>query len=302
MFLSCGKQKECPTPEFDPPQIDCLGCVSWGPTNWIAFHYSPKRVIKGEEVRIEDSVGIWLIKPNGKSLTYLGPPTTPDNVPFGWSPPSWSPDGEWIVTNDMYGRIWMRGVVKDTLFQVTEGKGRYLPQFSPDGKKIAFCRTGPDSGGVWILNLDTKIEKRIFIFGDMPFWHPSGESLVIYGYVEGYNNPWISIIDTTGSYQRLIYLPERGCHDLRISNDGLKIIFSDGGWEPQIWSLKIDGTELKKLTTYGGRDGHFSPDGKKIVYVKFSLVRPCQEGNGELYIMNSDGSQNKRLTYLVHDP
>ncbi len=302
LFLGCGSQeRKCERPNWDPPMIHTLSYPSWGPTDWIAFEYTPCRIIGDSIVYRWDSSGIWLIRPNGKSLTYLGPPKTPDGIWLGTSPPSWSPDGRWIITNDLSGRIWMRGVTKDTLIQITRKRHGWCPCFSPDGKKIAFWRPGPDSGGTWILDLESGRERLVFIYGDDPSWHPSGESLVICGYVEGYNSPWLSIIDTSGRYQRLIYHPEGACLNPKISPDGRKITFWDGGWDPSVWTVNVDGTEAKKLTLYGGMDPSWSPDGKKIVYVRYSRTRPCQVGNGELYVMSLDGSKEKRLTYLVHD-
>src|SRR2546422_8329355 len=59
-----------------------------------------------------------------------------------------------------------------------------------------------------------------------------------------------------------------------------------------IFSAKIDGTDMKRLTTTDGYDaeGTISPDGKKIVFTS------ARDGDLEIYDMNLDGTQQRRLT------
>jgi Tol biopolymer transport system component len=62
-----------------------------------------------------------------------------------------------------------------------------------------------------------------------------------------------------------------------------------------IFSAKVDGTDLKRLTDTKGYDAEatISPDGKKIV---FTSVR---DGDLDVYVMNSDGSDQTRLTDTI---
>ncbi len=64
-----------------------------------------------------------------------------------------------------------------------------------------------------------------------------------------------------------------------------------------IFSIKADGTGLTKLTHQGANDSpSWSPDGQKIVFTS------NRDGNWEIYVMNPDGSEQKRLTHnLVTD-
>ena len=59
-----------------------------------------------------------------------------------------------------------------------------------------------------------------------------------------------------------------------------------------IFSAKVDGTDLKRLTSTDGYDaeGTISPDGKKIVFTS------TRDGDLDLYDMNLDGTQPRRLT------
>jgi TolB protein len=98
-----------------------------------------------------------------------------------------------------------------------------------------------------------------------------------------------------------------------VSRDGKRIIFTstkDGDLE--LYSMKTDGTDVKRLTNRVGYDGgaYFSPNGKQIVWrasvlatdadvadyqrlLKLGLVRPSKM---ELWIANSDGSKAKQIT------
>ena len=60
-----------------------------------------------------------------------------------------------------------------------------------------------------------------------------------------------------------------------------------------IFSVKADGTDLKRLTNTDGYDaeGTVSPDGKKIVFTS------ARDGDLEIYDMNVDGTQQRRLTH-----
>src|SRR5439155_7011688 len=83
------------------------------------------------------------------------------------------------------------------------------------------------------------------------------------------------------------------------SRDGQWIAFTQGApsWEPDaeadIWKMRVDGSELQNLTANSpGNDSHpsFSGDGKQVVF------RSGRSGSFDLYLMNADGSNVRRLT------
>jgi Tol biopolymer transport system component len=54
-----------------------------------------------------------------------------------------------------------------------------------------------------------------------------------------------------------------------------------------IWTVKSDGSRLHQLTTFAGNSSPaWSPDGRRIAY----------DSGREIYVMNADGTQNRRLT------
>ena len=100
-----------------------------------------------------------------------------------------------------------------------------------------------------------------------------------------------------------------------LSPDGKSIVFTstkDGDLD--IYTMNVDGTNVKQLTNTRGYDGGpwWSPDGTKIVYrahhpsdsaelaeydrlLAQDIIRPCKV---ELFVMNSDGSNQTQITTL----
>jgi TolB protein len=100
-----------------------------------------------------------------------------------------------------------------------------------------------------------------------------------------------------------------------LSPDGKKVVFTstrDGDLD--IYTMDLDGKNVKRLTDALGYDGgpFFSPDGKQIVYRSFhpktdaevkrykerlakDLIEPA---NFELWIMDADGSNKRKITNL----
>jgi len=83
----------------------------------------------------------------------------------------------------------------------------------------------------------------------------------------------------------------------------------DKNWE--IYSVNADGTDIKNLTNHPGRDAYprWSADGKKIVFWSDrdgppmpgpGGVPPLRRGKGMLYIMDADGSNQKRVARGTH--
>ena len=109
------------------------------------------------------------------------------------------------------------------------------------------------------------------------------------------NNFNISIIDIHGkNYETLTY----GDHP-QFSPDGSKIMYLSGrGFNNlEIFSMDTNGDNQTRLTNNNDGDSEyspqFSPDGSKIVFV--SVRDSDVNGNGKIYIMDSDGSNQTKL-------
>ncbi len=85
----------------------------------------------------------------------------------------------------------------------------------------------------------------------------------------------------------------------RWSEKAKKIVYcslpvtSDGYGKSTIWTMDLDGKNQQQITKGGKYDDllpNWSPDGKKIVFQSY------RDKNGEIYIMDADGKNVKRLT------
>lgn len=78
-----------------------------------------------------------------------------------------------------------------------------------------------------------------------------------------------------------------------LSPDGKTLMFqSDRSGDVEIWSMHIDGSQLKKLTSSPGYDGNpsWSPDGKSIAFAS------SRDRDLEVYTMDINGGNQRRLT------
>jgi Tol biopolymer transport system component len=84
-----------------------------------------------------------------------------------------------------------------------------------------------------------------------------------------------------------------------LSADGQKVAFQSDrdGMAPEIYAMNADGSGLARLTVNGAFDGGpvWSPDGRRIAFAT------GRDGNGEIYVMNDDGTLQTNLTNTPAD-
>jgi Tol biopolymer transport system component len=106
--------------------------------------------------------------------------------------------------------------------------------------------------------------------------------------------------DAEGSYSPdgkwIAFASNRAGYTEKLSAEDQKMFDQDPSYMMDIYLMKEDGTQVKRLTTAKGYDGgpFFSADGKKITWRRFSP-------NGalaEIYTMNVDGTDQKPVTQM----
>src|SRR5207244_963595 len=111
------------------------------------------------------------------------------------------------------------------------------------------------------------------------FWSPDGQKIIFAS----------SHLDPDAAKQ---YAPEYARRDEEKKSGKRRPHAWDFDRHMDIFEADPDGSRLKRLTDTDGYDaeGSYSPDGKNIVFCS------QRDGNLQLWIMNADGSQPRRLT------
>ncbi len=210
--------------------------------------------------------------------------------------PAWSPDGTQIAFERAIGTIrqgtsccvhasigiWVAHADGSqprqlTQFKLGSGWEDHSPSFSPDGRQLLFMRDGNkpgnlDQSSIWTIGVDGKHPRLVY---RLPHDRPGG----------GGNARW--------------------------SPDGSRILFTDAclfdtcrpapTFEPQVLTIRHDGTELHQLTQGpgGALFPAWSPDGQWIVFsrsVSHQTAACHGQPQHELYVMKANGTDIRRIT------
>ncbi|MFC2075341.1 TolB family protein [Bdellovibrionota bacterium] len=213
-----------------------------------------------------------------------------------------APDGDeeiYVMDSD--------GENRTKLVESTEkGISNRTPEWSPDGSQIAFQSNKDGSREIYILTLLTKRVNKLTNSGSVcnhPAWSPDGKKLIFTS--DRGNGLALYIINSDGTSEKLIS-PD-GTKGKNIFNpcwtpDGRKIAYmvqGEGSNPDSLWNANSDGSHPIQI----------GPEGLSIFEFDYSYVnnqivfdaKVSSEsvlGDWDIFTMNVDGSNIKRLTNL----
>jgi TolB protein len=157
--------------------------------------------------------------------------------------------------------------------------------FSPDMKQIIFQAEEKGDNPfyqIYVMDLETGKHRRVSPGvgrTTCAYFHPSGKKII---FASGHTDPEAKRHQTAEFKQR--------------EEDAKAGVRRRYKWDfdpfMEIYEANPDGSDLRPLTNAKGYDaeGSYSPDGKQIVFCSH------RDGDLQLYIMNSDGTNPRKLT------
>lgn len=217
--------------------------------------------------------------------------------------PHFSPDGRYLIfysDKDGDDEIYLMELATSVVQQLTDNEvGDSDGVFSPDGTRIAWSSGDSSNSMIFTMNMDGTNQKRVSVDGGRhirPTWWPDGGRLFYHSSEEG---SWrLRSISVDGSGLR-----EHGDEP----GDYLVVTFQPGAESIIYVHAKPGEAHDQPIKTYtlhladmsvapftrgraGDSNHEYSPDEKRIV---FNSIRDL---NWEIYVMDSDGRNQQRLT------
>lgn len=259
------------------------------------------------EIAYERNGNIMVRKPNGNRRLLI--PDAQD--------PRWSPDGRRIVYVEFAtGVIYVANADGTRRRKIGPG---HAPSWSPDSRKLVFHRNSAATNGmeIFVASADNTGVRRLTSGGGRdslyPVWSPNGRRIAFVRYVDFYSEVFVMRRD--GSRVRRITGIKGDTYHLDWSPDSRYLLRTHIDHERyctqelypgtnrhfDIYKLDVDGDHEQRLRRCAAlANAVFSPNGRKIVlgpdWAVFRFRRRGEPRSG-LYVMNTDGTNLRRLTF-----
>ena len=147
------------------------------------------------------------------------------------------------------------------------------PEFSPDGKRIAFMSNRSGNWEIWVCESDGSNPVQLTFFRGpsviFPRWSPDGGRIAFESDAGGDGKFHIWVTSANGGMPQRITTDPASDGNPSWSRDGRWIYFdSHRTGEQQVWKIPDGGGDAIQVTRDGGFASLESPDGKFIYYTK----------------------------------
>ena len=222
---------------------------------------------------------------SGERGFFIGQASTPDLSPGGGNIAyrSWKADTRGLIEMALSG-LEFKKITSQAFFEDAR------PCWSPDGGRVVFFsrRESDRQPRIYVYMIGEGSERNLGAIGTNPDWLPDGRIIYQGCIAEGCG---IISMNPDGTGPKLITSDASDAAP-SASPDGSRIAFMsqrDGNWE--IYSVNVDGSDLRRLTEDHGQDGlpDWSPDGRSIAFVS------SRTGRWSIWVMNADGTNQREL-------
>jgi Tol biopolymer transport system component len=233
--------------------------------------------------------------------------------------PAWSPDGTRLVfesNRDGNWEIYIVEVDSGEQTRVTDNsKGDNNPAWSPDGKLIGFSSFRDGNWEVYTMQVDGSDPRRLTYNENNdyePVWSPDGSQIAFESHID--QGVEICVMDVDGENKHQLTYNGAVTYDPVWSPDGGRILYSihNRGDNPGLYWMNSDGSGQEYLLAGAGSYTHDWGDfgaGQAVPSVTSTPAPLSGSGGGviafasnrdtstlEIYAMNADGSDIRRLT------
>ena len=233
---------------------------------------------------------VWVMNADGTGTRSLGD---------GLSP-AWSPNGRWIafdVSVDRNSDIWVVRPDGSGRRRVTTHAGTdYFVSWSPDARFLVFTSDRGAGDDIYVIGADGAGERQLTNDPGpdwAPAWSPDGTRIAFAGNARG--NLEVEIVSADGTGRVALTDHPEPDYDSAWSPDGTRIAFtSERDGNANVYVMNADGSGVTQLTDDPSGDFRpaWSPDGTLIA---FESTRDERTSDRDVFVMNADGSDERRL-------
>jgi Tol biopolymer transport system component len=187
---------------------------------------------------------------------------------------------------------------------ISSTKPDFEPEYSPDGRRIAFTSSRSGVNQIWVCDSDGLNPVQLTSYGGEvlygPRWSRDGQQI---GFnVEGLKGAptQIYVVNANGGRPQRLQTPTAWAQWPNWSHDGQWIYFASVNehHDVQVWKMRTNGKDVVQLTRNGGDKPQESPDGKAIYFDKgwpeaSTIWTISVNGGEEARVLDSVGNRDQ---------